>query len=120
MKNAREGFGGSRLERSLDVERGYRRALEAMKKGAVRMGDFVSKFGKDVVSRDIAYLRDRYSDFRKADAALPPEVLEFQRLSKVLEAIIYEVGELGEWLGPDARTTAASPLADVTNTVDLF
>lgn len=72
-------------------------------------------YDQQMVDRDMQYVRDRKAQFEKEATS---ESKKNKKMATVLEAIIHEQIELGDWLGPNAETVTSSQYDDVANGVD--
>lgn len=81
--------------------------------------DFADIYGENV-EKDKQYVARMEEQFKQIDARKKWEVIQFNRIAKVFEAIIFEQAELSNWLGESATTIQASRFDDIANHVDTI
>jgi len=74
-------------------------------------------YSQETVERDLRYVVDMQREFK---SQRNPLTQEFERLAKILEAIIHEQTELSDWLGPEAHTINTSEFDDISNGIDII
>lgn len=80
--------------------------------------DIAPLYSKDEIAHDLAYVEDRKRRFEKVCAENPSlEITD--KMSRILEAIMYEHTELSNWFGKDAKTYKTADFDDIANGVDL-
>lgn len=122
--NAFEGPTHSRLERENPLEAFYerhkdamhRRAEEALRRSQVSMDDFGDLYD---VNNDKAYVEGMEEKF-KNDAQNNPQIEESRKLAEILEAIILEWLQLGNWVGNNVKAEKTSSYDDIKNGVDII
>ncbi len=76
----------------------------------------VSGYENVEIDHDVKYVRDMEQKFDREDT---PEQKEQKRFAKILEAMLNELIELYDWMGPDATTITTSDFDDIGNGVDM-
>ncbi len=76
----------------------------------------ISGYKDAEIDEDIRYVRDKEERFDKEDT---PEQKEQKKFAKILEAMLNELIELYDWLGPDATTITTSDFDDMRNGIDM-
>ena len=106
--------GGKILEYNLSAETlktAYEKALLEIKDNEIKEADFVNEYGD--VKENLEYVAKRKKQFEISSRG---EVQEFQKLGKILEAIIDEYGEV--WLGGLSKIHHTSEFDDIANGID--
>ena len=122
MKNPEEAFlhtGARKFEEGVLKKRLYERAQEVFR---VTPPLDPNKF-RDVpgyqnaeIDEDLEYVRDKEQTFEREDT---PEKREQKKFAKILEAMLNELIELYDWLGPNATIITTSDFDDIKNGVDM-
>jgi hypothetical protein len=99
------------------LERAYEMAVDAIEKDEIKMESFLDVLGEEKVRGDIEYIREMKSRF---DRGLTLEDREQKKKALILEAIVNEQIEKGDWLGPNALTRKASAYDDFKHGVDTI
>lgn len=108
-----------RLTESALIEAASRRAEKEMAGTQVDLNDFkgVPGYGDEEIQEDIKEI-ERLSKIFESKDKNDPEHQEARNLGKILEAIINEQVELGDWLGEGVLTIKTSKFDDYTRGVD--
>src|SRR3989338_1485866 len=99
-----------------EIDAAYKRALDILK-DPIDPGDFTDY--KDV-EKDIAFVKKMEADFWAGFARKSPYEQRIIKLSKILEAIIFEHGEKSNWFGESATTIQTSRFDDIVHHVDTI
>ncbi len=114
---SREFASQERKERYSISEETYREAQEILDRDRMRPEEFTDLYGSETIDRDREYVERTEKKFEND---YTPEDREALRMATVLEAMVNEQIELGDWFGPDANTTVASKFDDYKNGVDTI
>lgn len=122
MRNPEEAF-LSGLSKKIEKER-IEKALSERAQEVFRVNppldpkDFrdVTGYTEEGIAEDVEYVREMERHF---DEENTPEQKEQKKFAKILEAMLNELIELYDWLGPDAATITTSDFDDIKNGVDL-
>lgn len=109
----RRGFAPTNVEK-ININKAYELAEKVLEADRIDPRK-LKHCDQQMVDRDMQYVRDRKAQFEKEST---PESKEDKKMATILEAIIHEQVELGDWLGPDAETIASSSYDDIANGVD--
>lgn len=122
MKNP-EGVFLDKLSKKLEEERLqkklYERAQEVFRVNPpLNPEDFrgIPSYKDEDIERDIEYVREMEHRF---DEESTTEKKEQKKFAKILEAMLNELIELYDWMGPDATTITTSDFDDIKNGVDM-
>ncbi|OGZ15014.1 MAG: hypothetical protein A3J08_01550 [Candidatus Lloydbacteria bacterium RIFCSPLOWO2_02_FULL_51_11] len=74
-------------------------------------------FKDEDIARDVTYTSRMEQVFNEEST---PEQKELKKFAKILEAMLNELIELYDWLGPDATTITTSDFDDIKNGVDII
>lgn|SRR3989338_8429495 len=99
-----------------EIDAAYKRALDILK-DPIDPGDFTDY--KDV-EKDIAFVKKMEADFGAGFARKSPDEQRIIKLSKIIEAIIFEHGEKSNWFGESATTIQTSRFDDIVHHVDTI
>ena len=97
------------LERNVDLEAAYRKALEELRKHSIPLDDFIDTYGATEVEKDKRYVAERERSFDNNQ--------ETAKAATIFELIVHEA-DMNEWFGSEARMIRASRYDDVKNGVD--
>lgn len=122
MRNPEEAF-LSGLSKKIEKER-LEKALSERAQEVFRINppldpeDFrgVPGYREEEIASDTEYVREMEQRFGAEDT---PEQKEQKKFAKILEALLNELIELYDWLGPDATTITTSDFDDIKNGVDM-
>ena len=98
------------------IDAAYKRALDILK-DPIDPSTFTDY--KDV-DKDIAFVKKMEADFEAEFAQKSPDEQRIVKLSKILEAIIFEHGEKSNWFGESATTIQTSRFDDIVHHVDTI
>lgn len=109
----RRGFSSRDVEK-MGIDKAYELAEKVLEADRIDPQKF-EHYDKQMVDRDMQYVRDREAQFERESR---PEARQDKKMATVMEAIIHEQVELGDWLGPNAQTITPSHYDDIANGVD--
>lgn len=109
----RRGFSPHDVEK-VNMDKAYELAKKVLEADRIDPRKF-EDYDQQMVNRDMQYVRDRKAQFEKESTS---ESRKDKKLATILEAIINEQVELGDWLGPDAQTITSSEYDDIAHGVD--
>jgi len=113
MKNS---FEQTKLEEPY-IEKALEKALGVFE-DAIDPNDFYDVYEDYEIEKNLTYTAGREEQFEREKEKQPQEMRRAHEISKILEAILYEHGELSDWFGPSAVTTLTSRYDDIANGVD--
>src|SRR3989344_4443255 len=83
----------------------------------INLAEFRGLYSDRMIEADSAEVEQKEKRAAQ-ERALNPERERQYKLAKVLEALVIEQGEMGEWLGSDVQVVQASEYDDLINGVD--
>lgn len=107
----------SHLEEYSTLEAAHHKAQALRERYEIKPDNFRDLYGDQVVANDLEKLARLEEDFKKTET---PTSRESKMLADIMEAIIAEWGEQGEWFGPEAATIKTSRYDDIVNGVDAI
>jgi hypothetical protein len=108
----------TRVEREANLEEEYRDACEVLNGAETQLMDFVDTYPQEEIQRDLQYTTIREKQFHDQQKKETAEQKRNRMLAVILEAIIYEHGELSDWFGPNSEMMKASRYDDIHHGVD--
>lgn len=85
---------------------------------ATEINGFVGIYPEEKIKRDQEYVQKKEKEF--SEKILNPEDEKKIKLAKIFEAIIYQMGELGNWFGESGMIIKSTRYDDIKNGVDLI
>lgn len=107
----------NRLEQKSNLEEAHKKALSLNERYEIKPESFTDLYGEQVVNNDLVELKRLEGVFKSQET---PESREMKMWAEVMEAIILEQGEQGEWFGDKASTIKTSRYDDIKNGVDAI
>jgi len=102
-------------EKRVDMEKAHERAEEVLSE-RVQESDFSDVYPEEEILSD----RDRVAQLKlKHDRDRTPAEAELKKNAEILEAIVFERGELDQWFSESGFTIGASEYDDYVNGIDL-
>lgn len=89
-----------------------KKAERILANDAINPKDFIDLYGEENVSRDLKRVESFKSKFEHDDG--------IKKVSDVLEGLVYQLGELGDWFGKNVETIRSSEYDDIINGIDLI
>ncbi len=115
-----ENVSNSAIE-SVDIDKSYEKAVKFFDETSPRINpmdeEFVEKYGKEEIKKDLKYVEDMEDKFSKNDIK---EQKEVNKLAIIFEAIVANEIYFSEWLGSGADATVSSRYDDIKNGVDVI
>lgn len=106
-------------ESKMDVyDQVYDQLVTEYKESAIKPGDFSDLYGQSVIKDDTKYVKKMEKRFTEQEGDQGPSE-KIRKRAEILEALLAEQIELGEWFGPDAQTINTSRYDDIVNGVDM-
>ncbi len=102
-----------KVDEGLDFGKAYTKA-QAVLKDKPDEFDFGDKYERQEIAQDVDRVIRLKEKFKKER-----ERKETKQMSTILEAIIFEQGELGEWFGENSFTIGVSEFDDFVNGIDM-
>lgn len=100
----------------LDVENAYKEAMKRSDKYTMREEDFTDLYSSDEIKKDVGYVEEHEALFEKQ---LSPDAIFQKKRAAILEYILFEQSQLGEWFGKYALALKTSKYDDIKNGIDM-
>lgn len=103
------------INNNITTDKAYESVLKKINSHAIKETDedFVKLYGIEKVEKDKKYVEEMEEIFKKNNDK------ESAKKATILEYIIYEQSELGDWLGKKAITQKTSRTDDIRNGIDI-
>lgn len=106
------------IDEEIKINDAYNRVIRLFDKHSLKVDDpeFKELYGQEKIDYDKAYIKK--NELRFEESNLPGENILFKNAA-ILEYIVYEQSELGEWFGKQALTFKTTKYDDLLHGVDM-
>lgn len=112
----KENYSGA-FEVNRDIEAAYNKVVARSEKYKIKENEFVDLYGEAEVQEDKKYIQEREEIF---ESKMSPEARLQKMRAIILEYILFEQSQLGEWFGENILAFKSSDYDDVKNGIDMI